>query len=209
MVLHRRCGRREMRSLWLGITGGLLGISLAVAEDGPLPEALDKIQTIIVIFQENRSYVHLLPDFPGATGVAEAPKSAVLQHDRDGSVLSHLPPLWATNKVAPDSKHVEPPEPDPAYPRSMPNEPFFIGEPPYNTPPDILTPIPVHRFYQNQMQINGGRNDMFVAWTNVGALTMGAYHGMGTHLYRLAREYTLADQAFMGAFGGSNLNHFF
>ncbi|WP_242621833.1 alkaline phosphatase family protein, partial [Komagataeibacter xylinus] len=21
-----------------------------------------------------------------------------------------------------------------------------------------------HRFYQNQMQINGGRNDMFVAW---------------------------------------------
>ena len=64
----------------------------------------------------------------------------------------------------------------------MPNGPFFLGEPPYNTPADILTPIPVHRFYQNQMQINGGRNDMFVAWTNVGSLTMGAYRGEGTHL---------------------------
>jgi acid phosphatase len=198
-----------MRSLWLGIAGSLIGMSLAAAEEGPLPEAFDEIRTIVVIFQENRSYVHLLPDFPGAIGVADAPKSAVLQRDRDGSVLPHLPPLWATDKVAPDSNHVDPPQPDPAYPRSMPNGPFFIGEPPYNTPPDILTPVPVHRFYQNQMQINGGRNDMFVAWTNVGSLTMGAYHGKGTHLYRLAREYTLADQTFMGAFGGSNLNHFF
>jgi phospholipase C len=38
---------------------------------------------------------------------------------------------------------------------------------------------------------------------------MGAYRGVGTHLYRLAREYTLADRFFMGAFGGSNLNHLF
>ncbi|MGA8293524.1 MAG: hypothetical protein WB820_13685, partial [Rhodoplanes sp.] len=79
----------------------------------------------------------------------------LLQRDRNGSVLPHLPPLWATDKVAPDSGHVEPPRPDPAYPTSMPNGPFFLGEPPYNTPADILTPIPVHRFYQNQMQING------------------------------------------------------
>ena len=136
-----------MRSLWLGIVGALLGISLTAAEDSPLPDAFDEIRTIVVIFQENRSYVHLLPDFPGASGVADAPKSAVLQRDRDDSMLPHLPPLWATDKVAPNSGHVEPPEPDPAYPTSMPNGPFFLGEPPYNTPADILTPIPVHRFY--------------------------------------------------------------
>jgi phospholipase C len=29
----------------------------------------------------------------------------------------------------------------------------------------VLTVSPVHRFYQNRMQINGGKNDMFVAWT--------------------------------------------
>ena len=110
-----------MQSLWLGIAGVLIGISLAAAEEGPLPDAFDEIRTIVVIFQENRSYVHLLPDFPGATGVADAPKSAVLQRDRDGSVLPQLPPLWATDKVAPDSGHVEPLRPDPAYPTSMPN----------------------------------------------------------------------------------------
>jgi phospholipase C len=198
-----------MRSLWLGIAGALIGISLAVAEDGPLPEAFDEIQTIVVIFQENRSYVHLLPDFPGASGIADAPETALLQRDRDGSVLPYLPPLWITDKVAPDSESVEPHRPDPAYPASMPNAPFFLGEPPYNAPADILTPVPVHRFYQNQMQINGGLNDMFVAWTNVGSLAMGTYRGAGTHLYQLAREFSLADQFFMGAFGGSNLNHFF
>lgn len=198
-----------MRSLSLGIAGAVLGISLAVAEEGPLPEAFGKIETIVVIFQENRSHVHLLPNFPGASGIADAPQTAVQQRDRDGSVLPHLPPLWITDKAAPDPKHVEPFQPDPAYPASMPNGPFYLDEPPYNAPADILTPIPVHRFYQNQMQINGGRNDMFVAWTNVGSLAMGVYRGEGTHLYRLAREYTLADQTFMGAYGGSNLNHFF
>lgn len=198
-----------MRSLWLGIAGALTSISLAVAEDGPLPEAFDEIKTIVVIFQENRSFVHLLPEFPGASGIADAPVTASTQRDRDGSVLPHLPPLWITDKAAPDSGHVEPVRPDPSYPQSMPNRPFFLDEPPYNAPADILTPVPVHRFYQNQMQINGGLNDMFVAWTNVGSLAMGAYRGEGTHLYRLAREYTLADRFFMGAFGGSNLNHFF
>ena len=198
-----------MRSFWLGIAGTLLGMSLASAEEDPLPPGFDQIETIVVLFQENRSYVHLLPEFPGASGLANAPQSAVLQRDRDGSVLPHLPPLWATDKAAPHSTHLRPPRPDPAYPVSMPNAPFFIAEPPYNAPADILTPTPVHRFYQNQMQINGGRNDMFIAWTNVGSLAMGLYHCDGTHLHRLAHEYTLADNAFMGAFGGSNLNHFF
>ena len=72
----------------------------------------------------------------------------------------------------------------------------------------MLTVSPVHRFYQNRMQINGGRNDMFVAWTDVGSLVMGHYNPEGTYLYKLAKEFTLTDQFFMAAFGGSNLNHF-
>lgn len=198
-----------MRSILLGIAGAALGVALAAAEDGPLPAAFNRIETIVVIFQENRSHVHLLPDFPGASGLAAAPPRAVQQRDRDGSVLPRLPAVWLTDKVPPDSKHIEPFRPDPALPAAMPNAPFLIDAPPYNAPADILTPVPVHRFYQNQMQINGGRNDMFVAWTNVGSLAMGVYRGEGTHLDRLARDYTLADQAFMAAFGGSNLNHFF
>jgi acid phosphatase len=198
-----------MRKVLFGLTSLVLTVASAAAEEGPLPDTFDAIETIVVVFQENRSFVHLLPDFPGASGVGQARLSSVIQRDRDGSVLPRLPPLWKIEGKAPDPDRHEPDEPDPAFPASMPNAPFHLAEPPYNLPPDILALVPVHRFYQNQMQINGGRNDMFVAWTNVGSMVMGTYRGEGTHLYQLARDYTLADRFFMGAFGGSNLNHFF
>ncbi|MEO6926593.1 MAG: acid phosphatase, partial [Rhodanobacter sp.] len=65
------------------------------------------------------------------------------------------------------------------------------------------------RFYENQLQINGGRNDGFVAWGNTGALVMGHYADNATklRLWGLARQYTLCDNFFMGAFGGSFLAH--
>ncbi len=188
-----------MRRIAAGLACALMAAAPALAEDRPLPKAFEAIETIVVVYPENRSFVHLLPDFPGAFGIAQAPASAVTQRDRDGSVLPRLPPVW---KEGTD-------KPDPAYPATMPNAPFRIGEPPYDRPADVLTVSPVHRFYQNRMQINGGRNDMFVAWTDVGSLIMGNYAGKGTHLYALARDYTLADRFFMGAFGGSNFNHFY
>jgi acid phosphatase len=198
-----------MRRILAGLACAFVVATPALAEDGPLPDGFKAIQTIVVVYFENRSFVNLLPDFPGAFGIAEAPQSAVVQRDRDGSVLPHLPPVWLTDSAIPDPGRFEPPTPDPAYPASMPNAPFLIGEPPYDKPADVLTPNPVHEFYQNQRQINGGRNDAFVAWTNVGSLTMGTYEGKGTHLYALGREFTVADRFFMGAFGGSSLNHFY
>jgi acid phosphatase len=68
-----------------------------------------------------------------------------------------------------------------------------------------------HVFYQNQMQINGGRNDGFVAWGNSGALVMGRYGASASNLnqWQIARRYTLCDRFFMAAFGGSFLNHQF
>ena len=72
----------------------------------------------------------------------------------------------------------------------MPNRPFDMAAPPYDAPSNVLTVNPVHRFYQNRMQINGGRNDMFVAWTDVGSLAMGHYPTEGTWLAKLAREFT-------------------
>jgi phospholipase C len=64
-----------------------------------------------------------------------------------------------------------------------------------------------HRFYENQMQINGGKNDRFAAWADSGALTMGHYSGSKLLLWGIAKQYALADNFFMGAFGGSYLNH--
>lgn len=198
-----------MRRLIAALACVGLWIGPGAAEEGPLPDGFDAIETIVVIYLENRGFVHLLPDFPNASGIAEAAEGTVVQRDRDGSVLAELPPVWKPDDARPDRNKKDPPEPDTAYPLSMPNAPFRIDLPPYNKPADILTEVPVHRYYQNRMQINGGKNDMFVAWTDVGSLAMGTYAGPGTHLYELARQYTLADQFFMGAFGGSNFNHFY
>src|SRR5262249_1284607 len=64
------------------------------------------------------------------------------------------------------------------------------------------------RFYEQQLQINGGRMDKFAAYSDAGGLTMGFYDGSQTHLWQWAREFTLADHFFHAAFGGSFLNHF-
>jgi len=66
---------------------------------------------------------------------------------------------------------------------------------------------PIHAFYHNQEQINGGRNNMFAAMSTVGGWVMGYFDGSQLRTWQWAREYTLADNFFMGAFGGSHLNH--
>jgi acid phosphatase len=57
------------------------------------------------------------------------------------------------------------------------------------------------------MQIDGGKNDQYAAWSDAGGLTMGHYDVHETKLYALAKDYVLADHFFQGAFGGSFLNH--
>ena len=46
-----------------------------------------------------------------------------------------------------------------------------------------------------------------VAASDAGALTMGYYDGSRLPMWKWARAYTLADNFFMAAFGGSYLNH--
>ncbi|HZV65521.1 MAG TPA: acid phosphatase [Telluria sp.] len=160
------------------------------------PSGLDQIQTVVVIYGENRSFDNLYGLFPGANGVAQASPESKLQRDRDGSVLAALPPVWQKGD-----------KPDPLYPASMPNGPFRIDAAPVNLPLSTATRDLTHRFYQNQLQIDGGKNDMFAAYTDAGALTMGYYDGSQLPLWKVAREYTLADNFFMAAFGGSYMNH--
>ncbi len=207
---------------------GIAGAALAVGACQPSPRADTRptaapgvaatdaalrrhVQHIVVLYAENRSFNNLFADFPGlaqplsAVGAQVAP-----QRDRDGSVLATLPPIWGG--LVPQPQVV-------AHRRyqigeraitGLPNQPFALttpdGEP---LPHGVITRDLVHRFYQNQLQINGGRNDGFVAWGNTGAMTMGHYadSAVNLRLWQLARQYTLCDNFFMGAFGGSFLNH--
>ena len=156
---------------------------------------LDRIEHIVVIYAENRSFDNLYGMFPGANGIANATPEQYTQVDRDGAPLNNLPPVWKGK------------DPDPAFPRDLPNRPFRIDAPPVNLPLSTKTRDLIHEFYRNQEQINGGRNNRFVAASDAGALTMGYYDGSSLPMWKWAQEYTLADNFFMGAFGGSYLNH--
>ena len=52
------------------------------------------IDTIVVIYAENRSFDSLFGSYPGANGLSRATAASSTQLDRDGSVLPHLPPVW-------------------------------------------------------------------------------------------------------------------
>ena len=174
--------------------------------------AIDAIDTVVVIYAENRSFDNLFGLFPGANGIPgvnqDAAGALIPQVDRDGSPLATLPPTWGGLTEPKQALTVTE-----AETVGMPNRPFRLDGPNaiagrgVVVPLDIATRDLVHRYYSNIMQINGGRNDGFAAWSNAGGLTMGYYDGSGLAMWQVARRYTLADNFFMGAFGGSFLNH--
>ena len=157
-------------------------------------EAFAKIKTIVVIYAENRSFDHLYGFFPGANGIANATADAKRQLDHDGKPLPYL--------VIFDPKG----KPDARFPQ-MPNGPFQIDAAPINGAADMILPSPIHAFYHNQEHINGGRNNMFAAMSTVGGWVMGYFVDTRLRMMEWAKRYTLADNFFMGAFGGSYLNH--
>ena len=157
-------------------------------------EGLAKIRTIVVIYGENRSFDHMYGFFPGANGIANATAEQKTQLDHDGTPLPQLTIFGAGGK--PDSRF-----------ERVPNGPFLINSSAMKMAPDKIAPSPIHAFFHNQEQINGGRNNMFAAMSTVGGWTMGYYDTSRLRLWQWAREFALADNFFMGAFGGSYLNH--
>jgi acid phosphatase len=70
----------------------------------------------------------------------------------------------------------------------------------------------VHRFYNEQYQINGGRQNRYVTGSDASGLAMGYYDTKKLPIYTYlhghgAPHYVIADSFYQGAFGGSFLNH--
>ncbi|NHQ82581.1 acid phosphatase [Chromobacterium vaccinii] len=174
--------------------------------------ALSDIKNVVVIYAENRGFDNLYGLFPGANGIPGVNSSSrggyVAQKDFDNSTLPALPPTWGGLTAAGQAVTLSQ-----AQTMGFANKPFQIDDPNglngtgVAVPQSVVTRDLVHRFYNNQMQINGGANDKFAAYSDAGGLTMGYYDGSKMAMWKLAQQYTLADNFFMGAFGGSFLNH--
>ena len=186
---------------------------LATASFGPWAQVpaqaqnaagIGAIDTVVVIYAENRSFDNLYGSFPGANGLQNVTPENSTQLDRDGSLLKELPPVWdglTAKGVTPVVTQ--------AQTEHLPNKPFAIDAADgFNTQLGTVTHDLWHLFYQNQMQIDGGKNDKFAAFADSGGLVMGHYDGSKLPLWNIAKQYVLADNFFQGAFGGSFLNHF-
>jgi acid phosphatase len=173
-----------------------------------------KVATIVVIYAENRAFDVLYGNFPGAKGLSDvvdrngrALPAYAAQRDRDGTVLPALPPTWG-GVTAPGYVPVV----TQGESAGLPNAPFsiesaFTAQSGVTLSTAVVTRDLYHRFFEHQMQIDGGKNDQYAAWSDAGGLTMGHFDTSRSALYALAHEYVLADHFFQGAFGGSFLNH--
>ena len=202
--------RTPHRPLALGITLGLAAL-LAACSDTQLtqqtaaPRAIaladqddqggdhqghipgfDRLQHVVVIYLENHSFDNLYGSFPGANGLANA-SGHETQTDGSGNPFVTLPQTASS-----------------PFPTTLPNAPFDITQ---FVPADMKIPDLVHRYYQEQQQIDGGQMDKFALVSDARGETMGFYPTATLLLAAEAARYTLCDNFFHAAFGGSFLNH--
>lgn len=151
-------------------------------------QGINQLQHVIVIYLENRSFDNTYGEFPGANGLSEVVRHRILQVDSSGHPYEFLPEVAGS-----------------PFPTTLRNAPFPIEQFVQATQPTIDL---VHRFYQEQAQIDHGRMDKFALVSDAKGLSMGFYHTAHLPLAAEALHYTLCDNFFHAAFGGSFLNHF-
>ncbi len=199
---------------------------------------LSAIDHIVVIYEENHSFDNLFGSWPGVDGLNKKPANTPrnTQVDTTGTPLNCLlqkdvnltsPPLPGTPCILPDGSTVQ---------SAFPNAPFKIDD--FIKPADTTCPTPaqafnpanangvlkgtglpggctrdlVHKFYQEQYQIDGGKMDRYTVGSDAAGLTQGYYDTQQLPVYKYlhgpnAPKYAILDDFFQAAFGGSFLNH--
>ena len=181
-------------------SGGSTPVAAATASPAPTatPGATlqSTIKNVVVIYQENWSFDALYGSFPGANGLSNATPSTYAQVDKvTGLPITTLPQPLNYN---------DGPDPNFAAVTGQPVQPYAAIN--YIQPSQLTGDI-VHRFYQEQSQIDGGKMDKFMTWSDNPGLLFSYFNVTTLPEGQLAAQYTVADNYFHSAFGGSFLNH--
>src|SRR4051794_10600085 len=194
---------------------------------GP-PTALERIKHIVVIYEENHSFDNLYGGWEGVEGLGAADVAHTKQVAQDGRTFGCL--LQNDVNLAPPALPAT--CTDGTIASAFPNRPFTIDQiiAPTDTtcpPPGVFAPNGVlkgtgdpggctrdlvHRFYQEQYQLNGGAQNRYVTGSDAVGLTMGTYDTKKLPIYAYLHgaghpSYAISDHFFQAAFGGSFLNH--
>lgn len=187
--------RTPLNRIMLGTgTIGALLLTLTISgytiktKNPDVKPGIKKVGHVVVIYMENHSFDNLYGQFEGANGLSNANKENVTQVDDKNQPYTYLPAIPRTS----------------AFPLNLPNTYFNIDQ---YIPSDQETPDAIHSFYQEQKQINGGKMNKFVLQNPSAGFTMGYYKTSLLPLADIAKKYTLCDNFFHSAFGGSFLNH--
>ena len=212
-------------------------VAAGSASGGPSSRAgsdpLSKIHHIVVIYEENHSFDNLYGGWERVNGRSNADAAHTVQVGQSGTPydcllqddvnLAGLPatctdsttgttftshftnvPFRIDDFISPDDTTC-PPTPSQSF--SQPNG-WLKG----TGSPGGCTRDLVHRFYQEQYQLNGGNQNRYVTGSDAAGLAMGYYDTKLLPIYRYLHRpshehYAILDNFFQAAFGGSFLNH--
>jgi acid phosphatase len=219
MGRFRRAGRRLAFAV---LAGALFATLSASAASSAGPDPLRKIDHIVVIYEENHSFDNLYGGWEGVNGRANAdaahttqvdqsaartPYSCLVQNDVNlaGLPCSTFPnTYWSIDSFFPPNDTTCPTVKDAfAFPFGVPRGQGLSGG---------CTRDLVHKFYQEQYQLDGGRQDRYVTGSDSAGMSMGVYDTRALPIYKYLHSgnhphYAIADDFFQAAFGGSFLNH--
>ncbi len=192
--------------------------------------ALDKVDHILVVYEENHSFDNLYGGWEGVNGRQNADLTHTTQVDQQGNPYGCLKQddvnLAALPSTCTDAAHgissafantwfmIDPLIPPTATTCPPPLKAFAFPNGVLNGQglPGGCTRDLVHKFYQEQYQLNGGAQNRYMVGSDAIGLSMGQYDTTQLPVYKWLHEkghpdYVIADDFFQGAFGGSFLNH--
>ncbi len=200
---------------------------------------IDGVDHIVVIYMENHSFDKLYGQWGDVNGMplnglTETASLAATQVSQVGKPFDCLLMTDVNLTSPPLASSCTDETSDVKFTSAFPNKPFTIDD--YISDLEATCPFPggeieagtpagsgqiggctrdlIHRFYQNQFQINGGKNNKFMIGSDSAGLVLGMEATRKSALRQYlhtdeAPKYVIADNTFASAFGSSFLNHQF